>query len=373
MHRAKRLGRPRPAVLLLALPAVAGALVVGTATAPPADAGRVQVSDTRFTSTGQQVTVSVQLGPLEKGKLGLTPPGGSKPVEVASGTGPKKLSYTMSLSCPDYDGSCVEDGRRTPASNGKWTVTFGSQVLVLGSGSESSFVVDAPPQTPRGVSADASSKQVAVQWRKGVEPDLTAYKVSVGGRSEQVAVGRACGGSSCSASLPAPGGGGRTPVKVVAIGDGADGQLSSGAAATKVTVPTAAKTRMAGDRRGTGGKAGSSGARKPGGSGFPKPGIGGDSAKGGFPTTSETPASDPYPSFGVRPEVAPVKKSSPTKQRASEPVAYGQARGDVAVPVALALVLVLASWHLLLWSRAGKLRPAFARVRRAARGRHSRR
>lgn len=373
---AERTGRRSPVRVLLAVPLAAGALVASVVSAPPAEAVRVQVSDTRFTSTSQQVTISVQLGPLEKGKLGLTPPGGSKPVEVASGTGPKKLSYTMSLSCPDYDGSCVESGQRTPARNGKWTVTFGSRVLVLGGGSESSFVVDAPPQAPRGVSASApSTKQVAVQWRKGVEPDLSAYQVSVGGKRRQLGVGPACSGSSCTATVPAPGGG-RTSVQVVAISDGADGKLSSPASATKVTVPQSAKTRVSGGRGP--GQPGAAGGGARSGAGFPSTGLGGGDAvtkgSGGFPVAGQTPASDPYPSFGTRPEVAPVKKTTATEpRRATELVAYGQARGDFAVPVALGLVLVLATWHLWLLTRTGRLRPAFARVRRVARGRHSRR
>lgn len=366
--------RRRLAAALLALPVATAAAVVGsTASASPADAERIKVSDTKLTSTSQKVTISVDLGPLEKGKLGLTPPGGDKAVEVASGTGPKTLSYTMSLACPDYDGSCVTDGRKTPAANGKWTVTFGSRVLVLGSGSDTSFVVAAPPEAPKKVAASSSGDDVKVRWRKGAEPDLASYRVAVGNKAETMKVGRACDGESCTAKLPAPAGGGRTAVAVKATRDGHGKPMSSDATTTSANVPEPKPTRAGTSRlpgshsgAGRGPDAGSGGS-----AGFPTPNLQpGGTLPAGWPN-SGTPSSNPYPSFGVRPKVAPAASSSPASadRRAVRPLAYGQARGDTVVPVAMALVLVLAGGHVWLLSRSGRVRPVLAAGVHRARGR----
>lgn len=361
VHPAKRASRRRLAAGAFVLPVAAAAVLVGSvATAPQANAGRIQVSDTTLTSTSQSVTISVKLGALEKGKLGLTPPGGTKPVQVASGTGPKKLSYTMSLSCPTYAGSCVEDGRRAPAANGTWRVTFDNRVLVLGSGEDTSFVVAAPPAKPRGVTASApSAKRVAVRWSKGAEPDLSGYRISVGGRNERVPA-RSCNGSKCTAKLAAPSGGGNTPVRVVALRDSNNGKLRSGAATTSVTVPEAEKpaARSAGSGGGVGKPSGRAGGGS--GGGFPSTGAGKRGWPGGDMPVGSVPSSDPYPSFGARPKVAPVETSNPPRRRAVEPLAYGQARGDVASPLAIGMVLALVASHVCVWRRGRRLRLASA-------------
>ncbi|MQA78055.1 MAG: hypothetical protein GEV10_06190 [Streptosporangiales bacterium] len=361
--RGGRTWRARLAAACVVLPVAATAVLVGSViTAAPAEAGRISVSDSTLTSRSDEVTISVKLGLLEHGKLGLTPPGGSKPVTVAKGDGPKTLSYTLSLSCPDFDGSCVEDGRQTPARNGRWTVTFGANVLVLGSGSESSFVVKAPPATPKGVDADAvSSRKVKVDWRKGAEPDLTSYTVAVGDRAEKVGVGEACDGSSCSATLTAPASGGRTAVGVAATRQAPGGGLSSGTAKDSVEVPTAARERStAGQVPGRGGS--STGGGREGAFPTPELGPGGQVPGASWPDDG-LPSSNPYPSFGVRPKVAPVTtERTAAKNRAIEPLAYGNLRGDVAVPVAMGLVLLLVGGHVVLWSRAGLRRGVFGRV-----------
>lgn len=362
--RGGRTWRARLAAACVALPVAATAALVGSVvTAAPAEAGRISVSDSTLTSRSDTVTISVKLGLLEHGKLGLTPPGGSKPVTVAKGNGPKTLSYTFSTACPDYDGSCVEGGRTTPARNGTWTVTFGANVLVLGSGSESSFVVKAPPAKPKGVDADAvSSRKVKIDWRKGAEPDLTSYTVAVGNRVEKVGVGEACDGGSCSATLAAPASGGRTAVGVAATREAPGGGLSSGTAKDSVKVPAPARERSAGGRLPGGGGSSADG----GGAGsFPTPRLGpGGQMPGASWPDDGLPSSNPYPSFGVRPKVAPVtnERATARKQAAIEPLAYGNLRGDVAVPVAMGLVLMLIGGHVVLWSRAGLRRGVFGRV-----------
>lgn len=348
--RGGRTWRARLAAAALVLPVAASVALVGSVvTAAPAEAGRISVSDSTLTSRSDEVTISVKLGLLEHGKLGLTPPGGSKPVTVAKGDGPRTLSYTFSLS-----------ERATPARNGRWTVTFGANVLVLGSGSESSFLVKAPPAKPKGVDADAvSSRKVKVDWRRGAEPDLTSYTVAVGNRAEKVGVGEACDGSSCSATLAAPASGGRTAVGVAATRQAPGGSLSSNTAKDSVKVPTAAQQRSAGGQ--VPGRGGSSTAGGPGGA-FPTPRLG---PGGQMPGADDgLPSSNPYPSFGVRPKVAPVTTERTTaKNRAAvEPLAYGNLRGDVAVPVAMGLVLLLLGGHVVLWSRTGLRRGVFGRV-----------
>lgn len=374
----ERTGRRRLAAALLALPlAVATAVVSSTATASSADAGRIQISDSKLTSTSQEVTIRVRLGALEKGKLGLTPPGGTEPVQVAKGTGPKMLSYTLSLSCPTYDGSCVEDGRQVPARNGRWRVTFGAKVLVLGSGSESSFVVDAPPEKPSGVAAAApSAKNVQVRWQKGAEPDLESYRVAVGGKTKRVSSG-SCGGS-CSTVLAAPAGGGSTPVEVVAVRDGYGGKRSSPPTRTNADVPQGSSSSRATGGSGADGPEPTRKARSGSAGGFPSPRLGetgaAKSSGEGWPQGLVPTDEDPYPSFGAQPRVAPAEspRRDSAQDRAVEPLSYGQARGDAAVPVAMALVLVLASSHTWMWSRRHRLRSAISAGLHRATGRRRR-
>src|SRR5690606_41964052 len=98
-----RVSRRGVAIAALALPlAVAATVGTGTATASPADAGRVYISDATLTSTSQEVTINVKLGLLEHGKLGLTPPGGTKPAKVASGTGPQTRAVILTAACPAH-------------------------------------------------------------------------------------------------------------------------------------------------------------------------------------------------------------------------------------------------------------------------------
>jgi len=257
---------------------------------------------------------------------------------------------------------------------------------VLVSGSDSSFVDTAPPKKPSGVKAASSGGDVARGWREGAEPDLSSYTVTVGGKSKRVSAAKACSGSRCTAVLPAPAAGGRTPVAVKATRDGYGSAISSAATKTTVNVaavgsanrPGAGKNGYPGGVTGSGraGGAGDAGDGAGGGSaGFPTPNLRPGGELGGWPSSglpSGLPSSDPYPSFGVQPKVAPATSSTPASAKRADmkPLAYGHARGDAAVPVAMALVLVLAGGHVWLLSRGGRLRPTVAAgVHRATRGR----
>lgn len=353
--------RRRFAAALLALPVAAGvSLLSSVGTASEADAGRIKVSDTNVTSTSEDVTVSVQLGVAEYGELGVTAPGHSKPVKVDSGTGPKKLTYTLSQSSTD------------PAANGTYKINFGSKVLILGSGEDSSFKIAAPPAKPSGVSATApTAGHVKVRWTRGHEPDLSSYTVSAGGASKVLSVGKACVSDNCSAVVDTSSSG-STPVSVRATRDGYGSPMSSSSANTSVRMP-AAKTGDYGDVPGSGTGSGTGGS-----SGFPSPdlsaggtgGAGGPS--GGFPPNmpgGAVPSGSPYPSFGTPPEVAPAAKKTGVaakREPALRPLSYGTTTGDTAVPIAIGLVLVLVGAHMWRLSRAGRLRPVLVGVYKAA-------
>lgn len=344
------------ATAVLAVPtALAMTAAASAASAASAQAGTIAVSDGKVTSRSEQVTISVKVPALHQGALGIVPPGSSKATKVDSGNGGQTLSYTF-----------------RPKHNGTWKAVYGQSLLGAGSllsllkspDKTRSIVVAAAPAKPSGLAAAASSRTVAVRWDKGSEPDLTSYRVSVGGATKHLSVGSACGGSTCSAALPAPSGGGRTKVTVTANRSAPGGSLSSTPASTSVRVP-------AGHGAGSGTSGESGGA---GGGGFPTPNLGSGGggkyaglAPGGYPGPDlglgQSSAPDPYPSFGVRPSVAPLATSSKNHavRPLVEPLAAGSSAGATAVPVALGLVFVLVMAHIWLWTRSGhRLRPVLA-------------
>lgn len=348
------------AAVLAAPTAFAVTVAAGTATAAPAQAGTMTVSDGKVTARSEQVTVSVKVPALYQGALGIVAPGSSTATEVDSGNGGQTLSYTF-----------------TPKRNGTWKAVYGQSLLGAGSllsllkspDKTESIVVAAPPAKPSGLAAAASSRTVAVRWNKGGEPDLTSYRVSAGGATKHLSVGSACGGSTCSAALPAPAGGGRTTVTVTAIRSAPGGTLSSTPASTSVRVP-------AGSAAGSGRLAKSGGTGGGGHGGFPTPNLGNGGgggryaglAPGGYPgpdlDTGQSSAPDPYPSFGLQPSVAPLATSGGGDHAVHplvEPLASGSSAGATAVPVALGLVFVLTMAHIWLWTRSGRrLRPVLA-------------
>lgn len=373
----------RPRVLLAAAVLVAPTAFVMTAaaeaaTAAPAQAGTLSVSDGKVTSRSEHVTISVKVPALHQGALGIAAPGDESATKVDSGNGGQTLSYTF-----------------TPRRNGTWKAVYGQSLLGAGSllsllkspDQTRSIVVAAAPAKPSGLGADASSRTVRVRWDKGSEPDLTSYRVAAGGASKRLSVGSACGSSTCGASLPAPAGGGRTAVTVTAYRSSPDGTLASTPASTSVHVPAAHRSSggsgTSGTRRGAGGGRGS------GGFPTPKLGSGGSGSGGGggryagvppgnWPGTGlgSAPSSvpDPYPSFGLQPSVAPLATGSPDHavHPLVEPLSAGSSKGATAVPVALGLVFVLTMAHIWLWTRSGRrLRPMLAagahRVRRRVR------
>jgi hypothetical protein len=357
----RRALRPRAllaAVVLAAPIAFAMTAAASVATAAPAQAGTIAISDGKVTSRSEHVTVSVKVPALYQGALGIVPPGSSDATKVDSGNGGQTLSYTF-----------------RPKRNGIWKAVYGQSLLGAGNllgllkspDKTRSIVVAAAPAKPSGLAAAASSRTVAVRWNKGGEPDLTSYRVSAGGATKHLAVGSACGASTCTASLPAPAGGGRTTVTVTANRSAPGGSLSSTPASRSVRVP-------AGHGAGSGTAGRSTGAGGGGYGGFPTPDLGGGGGgryaglvPGGYPgpdlETGQSAAPDPYPSFGLRPSVAPLASSD--KDNAVhplvEPLAAGSSAGATAVPVALGLVFVLVMAHIWLWTRSGRrLRPVLA-------------
>lgn len=360
-HRsAHRLRVLLAAAVLVAPTALAMTAAADAAGAAPERAGTLSVSDGTITSRSERVTVNVKVPALYQGALGIAAPGHSAATKVASGNGGQTLSYTF-----------------TPKRNGTWKAVYGQSLLGAGSllsllkspDQTRSIVVAAAPAKPSGLAAAASSRTVRVRWNKGSEPDLTSYRVTSGGTSKRLSVSSACGGSTCSASLPAPVGGGRALVTVTANRSSPDGTLSSTPASTSVHVPTAhpnAGSGTSGHSGGTGGRGGSGG--------FPTPnlGSGGGGRYAGVPpgnwpgtglVSGPSSAPDPYPSFGLQPSVAPLATSGPDHavHPLVQPLAAGSSTGATAVPVALGLVFVLTMAHIWLWARSGRrLRPALA-------------
>lgn len=359
-HRSAHRPRALLAAAVLLLPtAFAMTAAAEAATAAPAQAGTLSVSDGKVTSRSEQVTVSVKVPALYQGALGIMAPGDDAATKVDSGSGGTTLSYTF-----------------TPRRNGTWKAVYGQSLLGAGSligllnspETTRSIVVAAAPAKPSGLVAAASARTVQVRWNKGDEPDLTAYRVTAGGASKRLGVGSACDGSTCSASLPAPTGGGRAPVTVTAYRSSPDGPRASTPASTSVRVPAGGQAAAPG-ASGLPGKAGGGG----GAGGFPGPNLGGGGTgsyagvpPGGFPgpgLTGQSAAPDPYPSFGLQPSVAPLATGGPDHavHPMVEPLAAGHSAGATAVPVALGLVFVLTMAHIWLWTRSGRgLRPVLA-------------
>ncbi|MGH3098686.1 MAG: hypothetical protein ACRDMV_22085 [Streptosporangiales bacterium] len=361
----RNVGRARfLSLLVAALLVAATATIGGASTARAAASQRVHVSGTTFTKESQTVTVSVRLRLLERGALRLKAPGDGSYVKVASGRGPRKLSYDLRLSCPKYAGSCTHDGRQVPARNGVWRVKFTSNKLLSGGQEKASFTVAVPPERPAGLTAKRTDgRHVRVGWRRGVEPDLTSYLLTVGGQEHRITVGHACGAKQCAATFAGPGSGGSVGVRLQAVRAGAAGSLTSPASTTSVHLPAPRPTAGPSGRRGTSrGPAG--GSRSHHGGAFPSPTLGGGGAGGGAGTAkarlprggSLVPGGSegPYPTFGKRPAVAPftpVGNTSAQRGPRVEPLAHSGLRGAAAVPVALGLAAALVIAHLWLWSR----------------------
>lgn len=354
------------AFVLVAPTALAMTAAADNAIAAPAQAGSLSVSDGKVTSRSESVTISAKVPALEHGDLGIVAPGDDQATKVASGDGGvsgRTLTYTFG-----------------PKRNGTWKAVFDNSLLGLLKDPDQtrSIVVAEAPAKPSGLVAAASSRTVKVRWNKGGEPDLTSYRVAAGGTSDRVGVGSACGSSTCSASLPAPAGGGRTVVTVTANRSSPLGTLSSTPASTSVHVPAARSSSGGAGGSGVPSTAGAGGSSGP----FPTPKLsgGGRGRYAGVPpgswpgaslSSGPSAAPDPYPSFGLQPKVAPLATNSRTHavHPLVEPLSAGSSMGATAVPIALGLVFVLTMAHIWLWTRSGRrLRPMLVDgVHRAAR------
>lgn len=348
----------------VALLAAAAAMVGGASTAHAATGNRVHVSGKTFTESSRSVTVSVRLRLLEHGALRLKGPGDDSYTKVASGHGPRKLTYDLRLSCPTYAGSCTHDGRRVPARNGTWRVKFTSNKLLSRGKQKASFAVAVPPARPSGLTTKRTQgSDVRVRWHRGAEPDLTSYLLTVGGQRHRLSVGAACGPKHCGATAAGPASGGSVGVRLEAVRDGASGLLRSAASTTSLRLPAAHSTGGGGaDSRGTPrGPAGGTSSHH--GGAFPSPTLGSGGSGGNSTAGAKLPrrgslvprgGEGPYPTFGKRPAVAPFTPVGHTSaQHAPRVEAFGHdgLRGAAAVPVALALAAALVVAHLWLWSR----------------------
>ena len=186
------------AALALTVP-MAGALLLTSV--PTADAAITAPGNGAVFATHTTITIRAAYDrSTDENRLTLTSPGGSavlvasSPAEAFEGG---TLSYALDTGCWTHP-SCSGD---RPAPNGTWTLQQSG-----GATSSSTFVVRIPPRPPTNVKATARSpREVAINWTRGNEPDLTSFDVYEG----DVAVVKgmspsACQDATCSAVVSYP-------------------------------------------------------------------------------------------------------------------------------------------------------------------------
>lgn len=332
-------GVRRAVLVAVASPVIASAVLAGSAA--PANASEPTIGG-GGTKTGDVARITgnggTALGVSRLARLIL------RGKQVARGKGPISYSFsTHSVPNGSYQASL-----QTATAGLIWTTRDKTTVRV-----------HSAPYTPRDVSVHRSGHTVTVHWARGVEPDLTSYRVlsTAGSLSTKRSESTACGSSRCSATLHLPSGGaGAYGFAVRAYrSDGSGGTIGSGTSNTHYVRLPAARTESSPvrstphSRRGVPGATNSPLASPTGGGTYLPPGLGGPT----LPQSTGSPLK--LPNVGPRgftyptpdqPRVAPPP-NSPNGRQMAEPSSAMTPVSPYGVGAAAALGGVLVIAHLL--------------------------
>ena len=315
--------------LALAAPLAVGFVAFGPGTAARAEGSGIKRPANKAVITeGSTTTVTAHLDLLAVGRLFVDGPGSGGERQIASGTGPRDISDTISIS-----------------RNGVYVVTL--KGLLGGTIDRQTFSVRVPPARPSGVDAGLSGSKLVVRWEAGSESDLTGYDVFVGGnRARRGSTGALCAVDVCSTALSVPSSGRRAEVGVRARRpDGRGGTVASQMSTDSVLLPVSTPP----GRRGTRGVDG-----LPPRSANPLLPLAGRS-----PLTLPTVAPDGATPGFQYPTPAPQVATPPT----AGPNASNASSADLArwgKSVASALILLVVAAHLGMWTRRMRLAQAAA-------------
>ena len=197
-------GRTRPSRRRAARIAAAGLtalLALSAVTGTAAAATGAIVSPAPGTTAETHGTVEIRAdvaGPTESDVFLLLAPAGAAPRRVGripAGPG-GSATYSLDTGCAEVSLRCIDE---RPAVNGTWTVSLD------GADAEPrTFVLRIPPAAPREVTAVSGSDGVVVQWRRGAEPDLTAYDIRTADGTALLSgfpVAEACRDTLCRATV----------------------------------------------------------------------------------------------------------------------------------------------------------------------------
>lgn len=232
------------------VPCVAGSIALG-GSAQAAVVTQTHLAGTQWAQAGSGQAASAAAGEILSPSNGQVVTSGS--VQVSARTSWAQLSMALYVDGPSTSKTKVASGGANQtlsgtfdagsAPNGTFTVTLAGEITKTVY-ETSTFKLRRPAAEPSGVAADMQGKdKIQVTWNKGSEPDLQSYEVftSQSGSLGQVAVDKACSGSSCQAVLavPAKAAGQRVGFLVRAYrSDGDGGTLGSGSSNTAfVNVP----------------------------------------------------------------------------------------------------------------------------------------
>lgn len=361
-------GVRRAVLVAVASPVIASAVLAGSAapanaSEPTIGGGGVKTGDVaRITGNG-----GTALGVHRLARLIL------HGKQVARGKGPISYSFsTHSLPNGSYQASL-----QTATAGLIWTTREKTTVRLRSA-----------PYTPSHVSVHRSGHTVTLHWARGVEPDLTSYRVlsTADSLSTKRSESTACGSSLCSATLHLPSGGsGAYGFAVRAYrSDGSGGTIASGTSNTHYVRLPAPRTRSTPLRRTPNGRAGAPGVTNsplasplasPTGGGYLPPGLGSPT----LPQSTGSPLK--LPNVGPRgfnyptpdqPRVAPPPKSSNGRQMAQPssamtPVSPYGVGAAAALGGVLVIAHLLARWRLRIAARALEK----AGMRTAARNGHA--
>jgi hypothetical protein len=321
VRRIRRLG-----AVMLATPVAAGVAVLGV-TAPAQAATGITAPGAETITKGSTVKVSARADNMLNAALQLAAPGSGDFETIASGgnlLGTTNLSKTVGI-----------------ARNGVYQVRLVGGVTGATYDSRR-FTVRVPPATPEGLRTSASGQKIVVRWKRGLESDLTGYKVAAtGARTQTGSTEDMCADTGCMTTMTLPAGAaGQIPVFVKALrSDGAGGTVASKVATSKVDL-----ARTAGGLPAAGG---------PGLPGLP-PSVPLNQLQTNAPMTlpSVTPdGATPGFQYPVpAPEVAAPAQPAPAAAAAS--LQWGKS-------LATALILLVIAAHLSTWTR--RVRMAEAR------------
>jgi hypothetical protein len=322
--RIRRLG-----AVMLATPVAAGVAVLGV-TAPAQAATGITAPGAETITKGSTVTVSARADNMLNAALQIAAPGSDDFETIASGgnlLGTTNLSKTVGI-----------------ARNGVYQVRLAGG-LTGATYDSRRFTVRVPPATPEGLRTSASGRKVVLRWKRGLESDLTGYKVAATGvKTRTGSTKDMCADTDCMTTITLPAGAaGQIPVFVKALrSDGAGGTVGSKVATSTVDLA---------------GTTGGLPAGSPGLPGLP-PGVPLNPLQTNAPITLPSVMPDgATPGFqypAPAPEVAAPAQSAPAARNAAATTSLQWGKS-----LATALILLVVAAHLGTWTR--RVRMAEAR------------